>query len=163
MSSSYPATTKHHEEINTATAKIESSDPSVVIQGLNVLTKKSFEALETHSVHLENYPQLSISLGSLLGVVNPLTAYLYSGSDANFDDTVGPWSVKLPKEGNPHIKVRRQFGLNYNALLNDLFRHCSQALAYCIDDNTLLLSTLNILRNLSFDVSTLYPRTLGLC
>ena len=31
-----------------------------------------------------------------------------------------------------------------------------QALAYCLDDNTLLLSTLNILRNLSFDVRTLY-------
>lgn len=98
--------TKHHEEINTATAKIESSDPSIVIQGLNALTKKTFEALETHSVHFENYPQLAISLGSLLSVVNPLAAYLFSGSDATFDDTAGLWAIKLPNEGNPRIKVQ---------------------------------------------------------
>ena len=150
MSSSYPGTTKHHEEINTATVKIESSDPSVVIQGLNVLTKKTFEALETHSVHLENYPQLAISLGSLLGVINPLTAYLYSRSDATFDDSLETWSIALPKEGNPHIKVRDQYVPHIIFVAKSL---CSQqALAYCIDDNTLLLSTLNILRNLSFDV-----------
>jgi hypothetical protein len=63
---------KHSEEIILATNRIESSDPSVVVQGLNVLTKKSFDALESSNLHFEFFPQLALSLGSLLEVVNPL-------------------------------------------------------------------------------------------
>ncbi len=63
---------KHSEEIALATNRIESSDPSIVVQGLNVLTKKSFDALESSNLHFEFFPQLALSLGSLLDVVNPL-------------------------------------------------------------------------------------------
>lgn len=108
MSSSYANNAKHNDEVNAATAKIESSDPSIVIQGLNTLTKKSFEALESHSIHLENYPQLAISIGSLLDIVNPLTAYIFSCENGNInaEDVLGQWTVKLPCEGNPHIRVQ---------------------------------------------------------
>lgn len=108
MSSSHPGIVKHHDEMVAAMAKIESSDPSVVIQGMNTLSKKSFEALETNSVHFENYPQLAISLGSLLEVVNPLTSFLFSCGDtgsSSSEYTAGAWPVTLPCQGNPHIKV----------------------------------------------------------
>lgn len=107
MSSNQSSAAKHHDEIFGATAKIESSDPSVVIQGLNTLSKKSFEALETNSVHFENYPQLAISLGSLLDVVDPLTSFVFFCGDTNaFSEfTLGAWPVTLPTAGNPHIKV----------------------------------------------------------
>lgn len=107
MSSSHSGPAKHHDEIFSATAKIESSDPSVVIQGLNALSKKSFEALETNSVHFENYPQLAISLGSLLDVVSPLTSFLFSCGETTplSEYNLGAWRVALPGAGNPHIKV----------------------------------------------------------
>jgi hypothetical protein len=81
LAMSHTAATKHVEEINLATARIESQDPGVVVQGLNVLTRKSFDALEANNVQFEHFPQLLISLGSVLDVINPLKDVAYCSGD----------------------------------------------------------------------------------
>lgn len=97
---------KHHDDVIQAITKIESADPNVVIQGLNVLTKKSFEALEANSVHFENYPQLALSIGSLLDIVCPLTAYIYSCTPPAVDfSQIEHWSARCPCTENIHVKV----------------------------------------------------------
>lgn len=99
---------KHHDDVVQAIAKIESSDPNVVIQGINVLTKKSFEALEQNNVHFENYPQLAISIGSLLDIVDPISAYIYACTPAAVDySQTDHWSASSPCTGNIHVKVNR--------------------------------------------------------
>lgn len=97
---------KHYDDVVQAIGKIESADPNVVIQGINVLTKKSFEALEQNNVHFENYPQLAISIGSLLDVVDPLSAYIYSCTPAAVDNSqTDHWPATCPCTGNVHVKV----------------------------------------------------------
>jgi hypothetical protein len=100
------AIVKHAEDVAQATLKLESNEPSVVVQGLNVLTKKSFEAVETSNLQLENYPQLALSLGSLLEVVNPLKGLVLPADDGTLinPDFCTSWETML-SSGRPEIKV----------------------------------------------------------
>lgn len=101
------AASKHFDEITLAITKIESQEPSIVVQGLNILTKKSFDALEANNVQFEHFPQLVVSLGSLLDVVNPLKDVIYGCSLASessgleYQNSWGRWR----HSGNPTIKV----------------------------------------------------------
>lgn len=97
---------KHTEEILNATNRIESSDPTVVVQGLNILTKKSFEALEGHNIQFEHYPQLAVSLGSLLDVVNPLKDVVFeSFHDSHWESDVDYVWERWSCSGNIRLKV----------------------------------------------------------
>ena len=62
--------------IDKTVTELDSSDPAVVIVGLNTLTSKSQE-LESGGVSLENYHELSIALSSLLDVINPLGCFYF--------------------------------------------------------------------------------------
>lgn len=124
---------KHHDDVVQAIAKIESADPNAVVQGINVLTKKSFEALEANSVHFENYPQLAISIGSLLDVINPLSGYIYSCTPAAADfSQTEQWSAICPCMENIHVKVSflldNAHVLIYYSLLNYVCWLCSRLL-----------------------------------
>jgi hypothetical protein len=104
---SHTAATKHVEEINLATARIESQDPGVVVQGLNVLTRKSFDALEANNVQFEHFPQLLISLGSVLDVINPLKDVAYSSGElGSISEYQSSWQRWKPS-GNSTTKVGR--------------------------------------------------------
>ena len=102
---------KHSEDIAQAVLKIDCSEPSLVIQGLNVVTKKSFESLESNSLQLENFPQLAISLGCLLEVIDPLTSFVFFNAKTDIlyglqlDNPPTPWVPKLITAGNLKLKV----------------------------------------------------------
>ena len=110
---SYYSSSKLHDEISQAIAKIDCSEPNLVIQGLNSLTKRSFDGLETNAVHLENFPQLAISLGCLLDAIDPLSSFIFADAlkeavkSLHFDDPQSRWAIRLASQGNLHLKVRR--------------------------------------------------------
>jgi len=128
---------KHHGEITSAIMLIDSNDPADVISGLNSLLKRSYESIELRQVHLETFPQLIVSIGCLLDTVNPLCPLIFSADSTDidnghiFDDQLSAWS---------------------NSEVSSAVKSEIQALAYNLDSNSFLLSILNILRNLSFDV-----------
>lgn len=58
-------------DIRSAISSLNSNQPSIVINALNILTQKSFES-ELNVLNVEKYPNIIISLGELLKVLNPL-------------------------------------------------------------------------------------------
>lgn len=91
------------EKVNQAVKEINSKDILVVIKGLNFLTLKSFEMIDTHSFQLESHPQVLLSLASLLDVVNPIQKEIIPG---NIPEVISsPWPFILPTRGNITFRV----------------------------------------------------------
>ena len=91
---------------------IDSSDPSDIIHGLNLVTLKSFNrSTETCDINLESCPYLLLSLGSLLDVVNPIGNILFMADTApkilarfgGDDDTY--WTSELPSHNQEAFQV----------------------------------------------------------
>jgi hypothetical protein len=106
-------TPKHVEDIHLAIAKIDSNNPNAVVSGINVLTKKAFEAVDSLAVQFELFPQLIVSLSSLLDTINPLSLVIFEEYDeklqaawSQFDESTSPWNTRLISQGNPLIKVQ---------------------------------------------------------
>ena len=97
----------HESEINYAIEYINSNLVHEVIRGLNILTKKSYALLDNpgSTMYLESYPQLIISLGSLLDTVNPMGPFIFDNITLNpsFNkillDAYQPWYMNY--ELNP--------------------------------------------------------------
>ena len=125
-------------KIHKATKELDSSDPAVVIKGLNTLLMKSFESDTGITLQVENYPELLISLGCLLDALNPLGGMLFQESSPSSskgneiievgikrkitdDSSVRPlldsgamerqWVSALPSDGNQLFKVKYAFSV----------------------------------------------------
>ena len=117
------------KKIMDATKELNSNDPTVVIKGLNSLLMKSFESDIGITLQIENYPDLTSALGSLLDALNPIANVLFSdknarkitdkmresdmtgikrkldGVHATGHNTDDRWNKSLPSEGNQLFKV----------------------------------------------------------
>jgi hypothetical protein len=145
-----------------ASKQLMSTDPTAVISGLNAVLTKSLDSDPNGTLlQLDSYPDLVLALGMLLETINPIggmmfdstttkvTTYAtsksskrkYSASqsdDARYvegliterrDDAV-PWDTNVPHACNPIVRT----------------------LALTLDNNILLLNTLTVLRNLSYEM-----------
>eukprot|EP01038_Epipyxis_sp_PR26KG_P016280 gene16280-22177_t len=131
------ATDQGLDRIGYSIAQINSNNPIHVIDGLNFILQRSSESTTGNVLYIENYIQLPIALGNLLNTINPLGNILFTdvSSDRSYshfllDKLVHPqWSPELLSNGNKKIQI----------------------LAIYLDENEMLLTTLCIIRNLSFE------------
>lgn len=124
-------------KLHHAIRDLSSADLSTVIRGLNVLTQKSCEA-ESVNFNLELYPQIIVSLGDLLDLVNPIASVL----------EVSPPPMIGELTSNPLCK-----DISWSKSIEPSSLQIMKTLGKVADENVLLLAILNILRNLSFDAA----------
>ncbi len=83
MSQAFLLQKKNTNKIIKAIKYMDSSDPAVVVKGLNILTQKTYELYDSNALQLENFPELILSLGSLMDIVNRLDVDIFSNSPHN--------------------------------------------------------------------------------
>jgi hypothetical protein len=102
---------KNNSKIIKAIKHMDSHDPSVVIKGLNTLTQKTYELTDSAAIQLDIFPELILSLGSLLDTVNPIVSLLpnnvpYDSYDSFILDRSNQfWDPVLLSSGNHEFKV----------------------------------------------------------
>lgn len=144
-----------------AAAYLLSTSAGDVVKGLNYLLSKSCETNgEGSSLTIEHHPTVLSALGDLLDVINPLAVTLFSEEvAAQVSSPIFQYErnkfEKLLGGSNHEFQVSHRLfqpsrTLNSKSILYILL----QFLARYLDDNQLLLSTLGVLRNLSFEVLT---------
>lgn len=106
-----------------------SRNTAAVVRGLNTLTLRSAE-FEARGLNLEPYPDVILALGLLLDLVNPLVA---------------PYFEKAVEDQHYNAIQRERRGIDWS-VKPDIFSVES------LDDNSLLLTCLNVIRNISFEV-----------
>lgn len=126
------------KKTDAAVKGLGSTNFSEVIKGLNYITTKSFEL--DMSFNLETFPQVTLALAELLNVINPLGCMLTSPPD----EPVAENASKHVLGSEHECKWTRPMPL--------LSCQKFKMLATTIDENNMLLSILNILRNLSMDI-----------
>ncbi len=130
------------DNLHTAVKAIESNNIAIVIRGLNFILLKSYESNNDANpatvLQLEEHPRLLHALCDLLDVVNPSVKCLFEELPSQsfhrmmqeeFDGK--PWDLNVLSTNKPEFKF----------------------LAKHLDENTVFLSILGIIRNLSFEVS----------
>lgn len=75
VNNAYLQQRKNNSKIIKAIKYIDGQDPSLVIKGLNTITQRTYELADSSSIQLEAFPELILSLGSLLDVVNPIALH----------------------------------------------------------------------------------------
>lgn len=119
------------EKVREAIAQLASPSLNTITKALNTLIPKTFEP-ERETLQIEHYPELLINLGKLLDLVNPLSRLI-----------VDPTSRKFT-----HFQLN-VWPVPYNPYANEVY----QLIHRSIDANSLLLGTLCLIRNLSFEKS----------
>jgi hypothetical protein len=122
------------EDLPKSVRDLGSNDLTLFIDALNVVSRYSYGPLdgESEGLLLENHPTLLTKLIDILELFNPVGAN-YTAEYKSYADSIlecsKPWSLQLPK-------IDREWDINIQ----------------CLDENQFFLSTLNILRNLSFEI-----------
>jgi hypothetical protein len=143
------------DRIRKAVKQINSVDPRRVIKGLNALLVKSSEWDSNYVLQLEMYPDLIIALGSLLDTINPVGGMVFSTVSS-----IAGKKRKLEDDDRTYINMLLDEHQNFINWLPDLpsaHNPHFRALSITLDDNPLLLNTLTIIRNLSFEACNEVP------
>lgn len=101
---------KNISKVNKAIKYLDSKDPAVVVKGLNVLTVRTYDMSDANAVHLEAFPEMTLSLGCLLDALSPWSSYVQgyiknSYENALLDHSTSWKTIEMPVDTS-HISVR---------------------------------------------------------
>lgn len=103
------------ETVTEVVDNLNSTDPKLVVKGLNILSKKTFELADSNAFLIDNFPSLHLAIGSLLDVIDPAGLVAFEKDD-NVNKT---WNSPLPTDYNMEFKVIKP--LTYLNLLLIIF------------------------------------------
>lgn len=91
-------------QIDASVQDLYSTNPSDIVRGLNFLTQKSFEFVDTSSIQLEFLPQILLGLSDLLDIINPIGKCFFE-EVVDPQDMSKPWVTRLYSSKNEALKV----------------------------------------------------------
>lgn len=99
---------KNISKINKAVKYLDSKDPAVVVKGLNVLTVRTYDTTDSNAVHLEAFPEMTLSLGCLLDTLSPWASYVESSVKNSYENVLlnqsGTWkTIDMPIDNSQII------------------------------------------------------------